>query len=257
MSRIKYKKVSADDGEEVPDDHIVKGYEFSKGQYVVVEPDELEQFMPVATHSIDLEEFVDLADIDPMFFDTAYYLAPDKVTKPYTLLVKAMEEAGKVAVGRFVMRNKQHVGAIRAVDGHLVLSTMVYADEVVKPAAIDEFEGLEDVEVTAKELKMAEQLVESLAGPFEPEKYQDELSGAGARPHRQEGRGRGARGARARGDRAEGRRPAGGAGGEREGGQGEPHAPPYGGATAKAAKASEPEETGRGRRRATRRRKSA
>jgi DNA end-binding protein Ku len=174
MARIKYKKVSADDGEEVPDDHIVKGYEFSKGQYVLVEPDDLEQFMPVATHSIDLDEFVDLDDIDPMYFDTAYYLAPDKVTKPYALLVKAMEEAGKVAVGRFVMRNKQHVGAIRAVDGHLVLSTMVYADELVKPAAIDEFEGLEEVEVTAKELKMAEQLVESLAGPFEPEKYRDE-----------------------------------------------------------------------------------
>jgi DNA end-binding protein Ku len=174
MSRIRYRKVSADSGDEVPDDHIVKGYEVSKGQYVVVEPDELEQFMPVATHSIDLDEFVDLADIDPMYFDTAYYLAPDKVTKPYALLVKAMEEAGKVAVGRFVMRNKQHVAAIRAVDGHLVLSTMVYPDELVSPAAIDEFEGLEDVDVSSRELQMAEQLVESLAGPFEPEKYRDE-----------------------------------------------------------------------------------
>jgi len=174
MARIRYKKVSAEDGEEVPDDHIVKGYEVSKGEYVVVEPEELEQFMPVPTHSIDLDEFVDLSDIDPIYFDTAYYLAPDKVTKPYALLVKAMEETGKVAVGRFVMRNKQHVAAIRAVDGHLVLSTMVYPDELVDPSAIEEFEGLADVEVSPRELKMAEQLVESLSGPFEPEKYRDE-----------------------------------------------------------------------------------
>jgi DNA end-binding protein Ku len=174
MARIRYRKVSAEDGDEVPDEHIVKGYEVSKGQYVVVEPEELEPFMPVATHSIDLEEFVDLGDIDPIYFDSPYYVAPDKVTKPYALLVRAMEEAGKVAVGRFVMRNKQYVAAIRAVDGHLVLSTMVYPDEIVNPAGIDEFEGLGDVEVSAKELAMAEQLVESLAGPFEPEKFHDE-----------------------------------------------------------------------------------
>jgi DNA end-binding protein Ku len=174
MARIKYRKVSAEDGDEVPDDHIVKGYEVSKGQYVVVEPEELEQFMPVATHAIDLDEFVDLADIDPIFYDSAYYLAPDKTVKPYALLVKAMEQAGKVAVGRFVMRNKQHVAAIRAVDGRLVLSTMAYPDEVVNPATIEEFDGLDDVDVSERELAMAEQLVASLAGPFEPEKYHDE-----------------------------------------------------------------------------------
>ena len=174
MARIRYKKVSSEDGDEVPDDQIVKGYEVSKGQYVVVEPEELEPFMPLPTHSIDLDEFVDLSDIDPLFFDSPYYLAPDKVTKPYALLVQAMESAGKVAVGRFVMRNKQHLAAIRAVEGRLVLSTMVYPDEVVNPAAIDEFEGLDDVKLSSKELAMAEQLVESLAGPFEPEKYHDE-----------------------------------------------------------------------------------
>jgi len=175
MARIRYKKVSADTGEEVPDEHIVKGYEFTKGQYVVVEPEELEPFMPVATHSIDLGEFVDLADIDPLFYDSAYYLAPDKVTKPYALLVQAMEKAGKVAVGRFVMRNKQYVAAVRPVDGRLVLSTMVYADEVVNPASIDEFEGLDDVKVTAKELAMAEQLVESLSvDKLDLEQFHDE-----------------------------------------------------------------------------------
>ncbi|HEX9260623.1 MAG TPA: Ku protein, partial [Acidimicrobiales bacterium] len=173
LSRIKYRKVSAATGEEVPDEHIVKGYELSKDRYVVVDPDELEPFMPVPTRSIDLEEFVDLADIDPLFYDSAYYLAPDKVTKPYVLLVEAMEAAGKVAVGRFVMRNKQYVAAIRAKDGVLVLSTMVFADEVVSPAAIDELAGLDQVEITDRERTMAEALVESLSEHFEPEKYHD------------------------------------------------------------------------------------
>jgi DNA end-binding protein Ku len=173
MSRIRYRKVSDQTGEEVPEDHIVRGYEVTRGHYVVVDPDELEQFLPTNTHSIDLEEFVDLADIDPLFYDSAYYLAPDKVAKPYALLARAMEEAGKVGIGRFVMRNKEYVAAVRPVDGRLVLSTMVHADEVVSPANIDELQGVEDIDINAKELKMAEQLVESLAGKWEPERFHD------------------------------------------------------------------------------------
>ena len=172
-SRIKLKKVSALDGADVPEEHIVKGYEIAKDRYVLVDPEELEEFMPVANHQIDLEEFVDLVEIDPLYFDSPYYLAPDKVAKPYRLLAEAMAAAGKVGIARFVMRNKQYVAAIRAVDGNLVLSTMVYADEVVAPASIDELGTLESVEVTEKERKMAEALVESLAAPFEPDKYQD------------------------------------------------------------------------------------
>ena len=99
MSRIKLKRVSAETGEEVPDEHIVKGYQVTKDRYVVVDPDELEPFIPSATKAIDLEEFVDLADIDPVFFDTPYIVAPDQATKPYVLLAKAMEEAGKVGGG--------------------------------------------------------------------------------------------------------------------------------------------------------------
>jgi DNA end-binding protein Ku len=171
--RIRYRKVNADTGEEVPDDLIVKGYEITKGHYVVVDPDDLEQFLPTATRSIDLDEFVDLADIDPLYYDSGYYLAPDKVVKPYALLARAMEEAGKVGVGRFVMRNKEYVAAVRPVDGRLVLSTMAHADEVVDPGAIDELEGLEDVEISPKELQMAEQLVASLAGEFNPEGFRD------------------------------------------------------------------------------------
>ena len=174
MARIRYRKVNAETGEEVGDDHIVKGYEISKGRYVVVDPDELEPFMPVATKSVDLEEFVDLADIDPVYFDTAYHLAPDGPPKPYVLLARAMEASGKVAIGRFVMRNKQYTAAIRAEDGRLVMSTLAYADEVIDPADIEELHGLDSVEVNDKEVAMAESLVESLTAEFEPEKYHDE-----------------------------------------------------------------------------------
>ena len=174
MARIRYRKVNAETGDEVGDDHIVKGYEISKGRYVVVDPDELEPFMPAATKSVDLEEFVDLADIDPVFFDTAYHLAPDGPPKPYVLLARAMEASGKVAIGRFVMRNKQYTAAIRAEEGRLVMSTLAYADEVIDPTDIDELQGLDEVEVNDKEVAMAEALVESLAAEFEPEKYRDE-----------------------------------------------------------------------------------
>jgi DNA end-binding protein Ku len=174
MARIRYRKVNAESGEEVGDDHIVKGYEISKGRYVVVDPDELEPFMPSATKSVDLEEFVDLGDIDPVYFDTAYHLAPDGPPKPYVLLARAMEASGKVAIGRFVMRNKQYTAAIRAEDGRLVMSTLAYADEVIDPSDIDELQGLESVEVNDREVAMAEALVDSLAADFEPEKYRDE-----------------------------------------------------------------------------------
>lgn len=174
MSRIRLKKVSAETGEDVPDDHIVKGYEVSKGRYVVVDPDELEPFIPAATRSIDLEEFVDLDQIDPVYFDTPYIVAPDKTPKPYVLLARAMEQAGKVGIGRFVMRNKQYVCAVRASEGKLLMSTMVFADEVVDAGGIDELEVLDDIDVSDKEVRMAEALVDSLAGDFDPAKYHDE-----------------------------------------------------------------------------------
>lgn len=174
MSRIKLRKVSSETGEDVPDEHIVKGYEITKGRYIVVDPDELEPFIPAATRSIDLQEFVDLDEIDPVYFDTPYILAPDKTPKPYALLARAMEQANKVAVGRFVMRNKQYVAALRAVDGVLLMSTMVFADEVVPASSIDELHELDDIDVNDKEVLMAEALVESLSADFEPAKYRDE-----------------------------------------------------------------------------------
>ena len=174
MARIKYKKVSSLDGEEVPDVHIVKGYEISKERYVIVDPDELEPFIPAATKTVDLEEFVDLEEIDPVFYDSAYYVAPSSNPKPYVLLARAMEGAGKVAIGRFVMRNKQYTAAIRAEEGRMIMSTLAYADEVIDPTAIDELRGIDEIEVSKKEIAMAESLVDSLTAAFEPEKYRDQ-----------------------------------------------------------------------------------
>jgi len=174
-ARIRMKKTSAADGSDVPEDQIVKGYEISKDRYVVVEPEELDALDPAATRTIDLEDFVDLAEIDPIYYDSPYYLAPDKgAAKPYALLTRAMEESGKVGIARFVMRTKQYLAAIRVADGHLVLSTMVYADEVVDPASIEGLQAAEEVELSERELTMARQLIESLTAPFEPERYHDE-----------------------------------------------------------------------------------
>jgi DNA end-binding protein Ku len=174
QSRIRYKKVSAADGEEVPSQEIVKGYELSTGEYVLIDDEELANLDPEATRSVDIEEFVELADIDPVFYDAAYYLAPDKgAAKAYKLLASAMEETGKVALARFVMRTKQYLAAIRARDGMLVLSTMVYADEVNEPLEIPELDELTGVEVSERERLMAEQLIESLSAAFKPEQYHD------------------------------------------------------------------------------------
>src|SRR6476659_778885 len=128
-ARIRYRKVSAADDVEVTNEDIVKGYELPSGDYVLIDDDELAALDPEAVRTIDIEEFVDLADIDPIYYDAAYFLAPDKATtKPYALLAEAMERSQKVAIARFVVRPK---------DGKLLLSTMVYADEVNEAETIN------------------------------------------------------------------------------------------------------------------------
>ena len=112
MARIKYQKVSEETGEEVPSEHIVKGFEISKGRYVRIDPEELEPFVPSSTKTIEVEEFVDLDQIDPVYFETSYYVAPHLNPKPYVLLARAMEAAGRVAIVRFVMRSRQYTAAI-------------------------------------------------------------------------------------------------------------------------------------------------
>lgn len=174
-SRVRLKKTSVADGSDVPAEAIARGYELSDGRYVLITDDELAALDPAASRTIDIQQFCDLSDIDPIFYDTAYTIAPDQAAvKPYALLLQAMEEAQKVAIARFVMRTKQYVGALRPADGRLVLSTMVYADEINEPARIEELESIGSVEVSDSELVMARQLISTLDAPFEPAAYHDE-----------------------------------------------------------------------------------
>ena len=174
-ARIQQKRVCSVEGTEVPYENIVRGYEIRSGEHVLVTPDELAALDPETTHTIDLEEFVDLDEIDPIYFEKAYYLLPDRnAEKPYALLVEAMTRANKVGLGRFVMRTKQYLAALRARENALVLSTMLFADEVVP---VTDLEGVPEpagqAGVAEKEIALAEQLVASLSVPFEPEKYTD------------------------------------------------------------------------------------
>jgi DNA end-binding protein Ku len=172
--RIRYRKVSEVTGEEVPQDQIVRGYEISKGKYVRIEDDEIQSLRPKGSHAIEIEEFVDLDEIDPLYFETPYYLVPDqRGVKAYALLAEAMTDLNKVAIGRIIVRSKERLVAIRPLDGMLCIETMRYADEVVAR------EGLlpedEEGELTERERTMAQQLVESLASDhFDASKYRDQ-----------------------------------------------------------------------------------
>jgi DNA end-binding protein Ku len=173
-ARVRQKRVGGD-GEEVAYEQIVKGYEIGPDRYVTITPEELESLEPQKTRTIDIEDFVDLEDIDPMFYDHPYYLAPDTgAAKAYRLLVDAMEDSGKVAVARVVLRSKEHLVAIRPRSGVLAMETMLFADEVISPDSLDELSGDGEVATSDRELAMAKQLIESLTSEFEPEKYRDE-----------------------------------------------------------------------------------
>jgi DNA end-binding protein Ku len=175
-SRIAQKRVDASTGEEVNYEDLVKGYEISSDHYVVIEPEELDSVQPAKTKTIDIEDFVDLAEIDPIFYDHPYYLAPATGgAKPYRLLLEAMRETEKVAIAKVVIRQKESLVAIRALKDADVLemATMLFADEVVDPDRLDDIPGADDVRTNDRELAIAKQLVESLAGAFEPEKYKD------------------------------------------------------------------------------------
>jgi len=174
-ARIAQKRVDATTGEEVPYEQLVKGYEIGRDRYVVITPDELESLDPEKTRTIDIEDFVDLHEIDPIYYDHPYYLVPDKgAEKPYRLLLDAMRESGKVAIARVVLRNKESLVAIRAAGDVLTMSTMNFADEVVSAEDVDEgIKAEEKVKTTQRELTMAQQLIESLTTDWEPEKYHD------------------------------------------------------------------------------------
>src|SRR5438874_13399323 len=168
LTPIAYEKVRRDDREPVDPDEIVRGFEIEKGRYVPLEDEDLDRLDVELTHSIDICDFVSLDEIDPVYFRKAYYLLPaEGAEKPYRLLVRALEETGKVAIAKVVIRNKQHLAAVRPVGDTLVRETMYYADEVRQP------EEAPKPQVRQPEVEMAKTLIENLAAKWDPEKYHD------------------------------------------------------------------------------------
>ncbi len=174
-ARIRQKRVDPTTDEEVPYEEIVKGYEITPDRYVLITNEELDALDPKATRTIDIEEFVDLAEIDPIYYDHNYYLAPTAGgAKAYRLLLDAMREAGKVGIGKVVLRSKQQLAALRPTGDVLTLTTMLWGDEVLAPDRLDEIGEIEEATASDRELKMAEQLIASLSSEFEPSKFRDE-----------------------------------------------------------------------------------
>ena len=174
-ARVRNKRVSEKTGKEVSYDDIVKGYEVEKGHYVMVEPEELKEFAPRATRTIDIEDFVSLDEIDPIFYDATYYLAPEKsdgAKKAYVLLREAMEDQQKVGIGRLVMRTKQYLAAIRPYEKGMALSTMLFHDEIVPLSDIDEIPTAR-VKAAPAEVKMAGQIIDSMSREWDPKRYED------------------------------------------------------------------------------------
>jgi DNA end-binding protein Ku len=173
-ARIQQKRVCSEDGEEVPYENIVKGFEIAPDRYVVITPDELDALDPAKTRSIDIEDFVDLSDIDPLYYEHPYYLLPDTgAAKAYKLLLEALRETNKVAIARVVLRTKEYLVAIRPAGDMLTMETMLFADELIAADGLDEMPDA-DVKATERELSMARQLIEAQATEFDPSKYRDE-----------------------------------------------------------------------------------
>jgi len=172
-SRIRYKKVAEADGEEVPNENIVKGFEIDKERYVVFTSGELQEIMKGLTGGIvDVVQFVNRADIDPIYFQSSYYLAPEKSgLKAYRLLLAGLEERKMVGLAKVAIREREYLATLRAEEGVLILETMYWPDEIREPL----FETLEEeVEIRDEELKMATMIIDNLAGSFDPSAWHDE-----------------------------------------------------------------------------------
>jgi DNA end-binding protein Ku len=172
--RVAQKRVDPQTDEEVPYQDIVKGYEIAPDRYVTIEPAELDSLEPKKTKTIEIEEFVELSQIDPIYYDHPYYLAPGTGgAKPYRLLLEAMEETGKVAIARVVIRSKEQLVAVRPMGIALGMATMLFPDEVLPPERLDEVVEAAKAKTTKREVDIAKQLIESLAGDFEPSNFRD------------------------------------------------------------------------------------
>lgn len=173
--RIKHRRVAEGTDEEVPYAEIVKAFEITPDHYVPLSKDEMAALAPEKTRAIEVQDFVDLDQIDPIYFDSPYYLGPaEGAEKAYSLLARAMAEAGKVAIARFVFRNKEHLAALRPSEGVLTLTTMRFADEVVPPSDLEDVLPTEKPRVAKREIEMAERLIGSLTREFDPTAYRDE-----------------------------------------------------------------------------------
>jgi DNA end-binding protein Ku len=174
-ARIKHRRVAEGTDEEVPYDKIIKAFEISKDRYVPLSKDELASLDPEKSRAIEVQDFVEISEIDPIYFDSPYYLGPaEGAEKAYSLLAQAMEESGKVAIARFVFRSKERLAAIRPGEGVLTLTTMRFADEVVPPSELDDALPSGKPKVAKREVEMAEQLIDSLTRSFDPTAYRDE-----------------------------------------------------------------------------------
>ena len=174
-SRIQQKRVHPETGEEVPYEQLVKGFELSPDTYVVIDPDELAAIEPKKTRTIDIEDFVEIHEIDPIYYDHPYYLAPGPgAGKAYALLLAALRDTERVGIARVVIRSKEQLVAIRPREDVLTMETLLFGDEVVSPSDLGELPDPDDVKASKKEVDMARQLIESLSTEFDPSKYHDE-----------------------------------------------------------------------------------
>jgi DNA end-binding protein Ku len=172
-ARIQYQKVSAKSGRPVDNEDIEKGFEVSKGKYVVVDEDEFETLRPESTRSIDITDFVELESVDPIYYENTYWLGTnDESARAYRLLLTAMEDAQRVGIGSVVMRNKQYLAAIRPLDGALAMSTMRFADEIVPKSEVPDLPSAR-AKPDSKEVRLATQIIESLVSEWDPRRYHD------------------------------------------------------------------------------------
>jgi DNA end-binding protein Ku len=173
-SRIRYQKVAEATDEVVPPEHIVKAYDLGGDQFVVLGDDDLASLAPTASKEIAVDVFVPAEQVPMVMFDASYIVGPGKLgAKPYALITRALAETGRVAIGKFVMRQKEYLAAVRSDGERLTLSTLVFADEVVDPASDEDLQAVVGVELSDREVTMAHSLVDALSDPFEPERYQD------------------------------------------------------------------------------------
>lgn len=174
MAAIKYKKINAATGREVPWNSIAKGYEFEKGQYVLIDKTDFEAANPKATQTIDIEDFVELDEIDPMFLEKPYYVVPQKNgIKSYFLLLEALKKTHKVAIGKIVIRTKQRLAAVMTHGDYLILELMRFPHEVLTAKDVDYIKGIHKPRLIPKELKMAEELIRGMTSKWKPEAYKD------------------------------------------------------------------------------------